>query len=96
MRRKINCWVLTPFTQSRSGNGNPATAFTGVTTNVSGVVTTVIRNNSVATGNVTQVSGVASAASGGVVTVNGKSLRGGMDAVFQWLAAGFGCPGETS
>ena len=55
--------------QSQSGNGNPATAFTGVTTNVSGVVTTETRNSSAQWGNVTQVSGVGSSDRNGTVTV---------------------------
>ena len=64
--------------QSRSGNGNTATAFTGVTTNVSGVVTTVTRNSSAEWGNVTQVSGIHSSDRNGTVTVrlwDGEGMR---------------------
>ena len=51
-------------------------ASTGVTTNVSGVVTTVTRNSSVTSGNVTQVSGVDSSERSGSVVVSWRGGKG--------------------
>ena len=62
--------------QSQSGNDSPATAFTGVTTNVSGVVTTETRNSSAEWGNVTQVSGVDASDRNGTVTVCWRGWKG--------------------